>query len=77
MELLGPNNQYLPKIVAVFAEVRQTYPLYLDSPCHTLHIVFFRLLIPSCMDFLGCFSGSWSWQNPFSPKSVAFKICLK
>lgn len=21
MELLGPNNQYLPKIVAVFAEV--------------------------------------------------------
>jgi hypothetical protein len=24
-ELLGPNNQYLPKIVAVFAEVSSDY----------------------------------------------------
>lgn len=30
MELLGPNNQYLPKIVSVFAEVR-SLPFYLTD----------------------------------------------
>lgn len=29
MELLGPNNQYLPKIVSVFAEV--CFPSHLET----------------------------------------------